>query len=62
MGTVKDKKQLFKVSDVKRDRDQLVKASKQVLQETLEEDSPGIDNLADLAEALKKANGRRKER
>jgi hypothetical protein len=51
----------FRAPDAKRDRGQLAKASKQVLQETLEEDSPaGIDNLANLAEALKKVKGKKK--
>jgi hypothetical protein len=51
----------FRAPDAKRDRGQLVKASKQVLQETLAKDSPaGINNLADLAEALKKVKGKKK--
>jgi hypothetical protein len=48
----------FRVPDPKKDREQIVKISKQNLQESLEE--PGIDNLADLAKTLKKIRGKKK--
>ena len=48
----------FRVPDPKKDREQIVKISKQNLQESLEE--PGIDNLADLAKTLKKILGKKK--
>jgi hypothetical protein len=49
----KNQKRLFKAPDAKRDWDQLVKASRQNLQDFLEDD-PAPDALVDLAKALKK--------
>ena len=54
----KKKKPPYKAPDARRDREQLVKISRQNLQESLEE--PGVDNLANLTEALKKIKGKTK--
>jgi hypothetical protein len=54
----KKKKPPYKPPDARRDREQLVKISRQNLQESLEE--PGVSNLADLAEASKKVKGKKK--
>lgn len=55
----KKKKPSYKVPDVKRDRDQLARAEKQTLQEVLEDSSPGLDKLADLAKTLKDVKKRK---
>ena len=48
-----------KVPDVEKDRKQIVKESKRDLEDLLNEPSP-LDNLADLAKALKKAKEKKK--
>ena len=51
----------FKVPDVTKDRKLIIKESKRDLKEIMEEKGP-LDNLADLAEALRKAKANRKKK
>jgi hypothetical protein len=51
----------FKVPDVEKDRKLIVKESKRDLKEMMEEKAP-LDNLAELAEALRKAKAKRKKK
>lgn|GEM_PF-1193270 len=50
----------FKVPDVEKDRKLIIKESKRDLKEMMEEKAP-LDNLAELAEALRKAKSKRKK-
>ncbi|MGA2363452.1 MAG: hypothetical protein ABSG73_13465 [Candidatus Aminicenantales bacterium] len=49
----KKQKPSYRPPDAKKDRDLVVKAEKQALQEVLEDSSPGLDKLTDLAKTLK---------
>jgi hypothetical protein len=51
----------FKVPDIEKDRKLIIKESKRDLKEMMEEKGP-LDNLADLAEALRKAKAKRKKK
>lgn len=51
----------FKLPDVEKDRKLIIKESKRDLKEMMEEKGP-LDNLAELAEALRKAKAKRKKK
>ena len=51
----------FKLPDVEKDRKLIIKESKRDLKEMMEEKVP-LDNLAELADALRKAKAKRKKK
>ncbi|MGD1010563.1 MAG: hypothetical protein ABR951_10475 [Candidatus Aminicenantales bacterium] len=59
MRTKKEKRP-YKALDAEKDRDQLTRTEKQILQEVLEDSSPGLDKLADLVKTLKDAKKKKK--
>ncbi len=55
----KKQKPSYRPPDAEKDRGLIVKAEKQTLQEVLEDSSPGLDKLADLAKTLKDVKKRK---